>query len=249
MDDIGTFIVSTIILIAVMFILIRVSISKILKKNSNIKENYYNNFFEKNEFILDRECAINTYSKIMIDKIHKKFAINGTMGIYCFNYEDLIDFEIKENGSSVIQGKVGSTLVGGFLLGGIGALAGSSGRRNVTDVCNDLSLKVYVNNSDIGCITERINKYSIDKNSIEYQQLSKRVDDIVGILKYIKSQNTQSKVDNEIVIDKSIQETEVENQKSSDGFEQLEKLAELKEKGIITEVEFEESKRKILNKL
>ena len=36
---------------------------------------------------------------------------------------------------------------------------------------------------------------------------------------------------------------------SNNGLEQLEKLAELKEKGIITQEEFEESKKKILSKL
>lgn len=36
---------------------------------------------------------------------------------------------------------------------------------------------------------------------------------------------------------------------SNTGIEQLEKMAELKEKGIITEEEFEESKNKILSKL
>lgn len=40
-----------------------------------------------------------------------------------------------------------------------------------------------------------------------------------------------------------------EEQKSNDGLEQLEKLAELKAKGIITEEEFEESKKKILARL
>ena len=35
----------------------------------------------------------------------------------------------------------------------------------------------------------------------------------------------------------------------NNGLEQLEKLSELKEKGIITEEEFQESKKKILSKL
>lgn len=237
------------ILTIVSFVLVKMIFSRLFRKNKEFKEKYYNNFVEKNEFILDSECDINSYSKIMIDRIHKKFAINGSMGIQCFDYKDLMDFEIKENGSSIIQGKVASTLVGGFLLGGIGALAGSSGRRTVTDVCNDLILKVYVNNSDIKCVTEKFNRYSIDKNSEEYQQLSKRVDEVVGILKYIKLQNEYSRADNERVIEESVQEIETKSQKSSNGFEQLEKLAELKEKGIITNEEFEESKKKILSKL
>ena len=36
---------------------------------------------------------------------------------------------------------------------------------------------------------------------------------------------------------------------STNGLEQLEKLAELKDKGIITQEEFEEGKKKILDKL
>lgn len=44
---------------------------------------------------------------------------------------------------------------------------------------------------------------------------------------------------------KSTQESSLINK----GLEQLEKLAELKEKGIITQEEFEESKKKILSKL
>ena len=42
---------------------------------------------------------------------------------------------------------------------------------------------------------------------------------------------------------------DLQEQKSSNGLEQLEKLAELKDKGIITDEEFEESKKKILSKL
>lgn len=226
-------------------------ISKLSKKNKESRENYYNDFFEKNEFILDRECNVNSISKIMIDIIHKKFAISGNIGIECFNFDELIDFEIAENGSSIIQGKVGATLVGGFLLGNVGALAGSSGARKVSNICDDLSLKIYLNNNSISVITEKINSYSISKNSYEYQQLSKKVDDIVGMLKYIKAQSQNNTYMNEE--ERQIEEhkqssKEVEIQKSND-LEQLEKLAELKQKGIITEQEFEQSKKKILSKL
>ena len=40
-----------------------------------------------------------------------------------------------------------------------------------------------------------------------------------------------------------------EKKEKSKDLQELEKLAELQEKGIITEAEFEESKRKILSKL
>ena len=237
-------------------------ISKLLKKNKQFKDNYFNDFFKENEFILNRECSINNTAKIMIDTIHKKFAICGNIGIECFNFDDLIDFEIIENGSSVIQGKVGATLVGGFLLGSVGALAGSSSAKKVSNISDNLTLKVYLNNNEINVISEIINGYSIAKNSYEYQQLSKRVDEIVGMLKYIKAQSLNNtytfKEEKKIeeyedysVPKKVIEETpkDIENENNSNSLEQLEKLAELKAKGIITEEEFDENKKKILGRL
>ena len=208
---------------------------RIFKKDQDKKENYYNDFFYENDFISERECLINSYSKIMLDEKSRRFAIIHEGEIKLFNYEDLIDFEIQENGTSIVQSKVGSTLLGGVLLGGVGALAGANSRKRVEEVCNTLTLKLYFNQENINYISERINKYPVYKNSIEYQNLSDKVDEIVSILKYIKMKGQKEKTKNG------------ENEKNN--LYDLKELAELKEKGIITEEEFEDSKKKILSKI
>lgn len=165
-----------------------------------------------------------------------------------FNFEDLIDFEIVENGSSVIQSKIASTLAGGILLGGVGALAGANGRKQINDICNSLILKMYFSNNGAVCITEKINDRPLYKNSAEYKSLSSTVDNIVSVLKYVKQQADYSVYSNQ-KITSAKENNKTENMKETFSINQLEKLAELKEKGIITEQEFEESKKKILNKL
>ena len=230
----------------IVIITIAVVVVKFLaRQQKSEKENNYKESINKNNFIVEQEYFINDYSKIMLDETHKKIAIYNEKGLKCFNFEDLIDFEIVENGSSVIQSKIASTLAGGILLGGVGALAGANGRKQINDICNSLILKMYFSDNGAVCITEKINERPLYKNSIEYQSLSSTVDNIVSVLKYVKQQAEYSVYSNPKMTSTK------ENNKIEDtsSINQLEKLAELKEKGIITEQEFEESKKKILSKL
>ena len=230
----------------IVIITIAVVVVKFLtRQQKSEKENNYKESINKNNFIAEQEYLINDYSKIMLDETHKKIAIYNEKGLKCFNFEDLIDFEIVENGSSVIQSKIASTLAGGILLGGVGALAGANGRKQINDICNSLILKMYFSDNGAVCITEKINERPLYKNSIEYQSLSSTVDNIVSVLKYVKQQAEYSVYSNP----KTTSTKENNKIEDTSSINQLEKLAELKEKGIITEQEFEESKKKILSKL
>lgn len=57
------------------------------------------------------------------------FFIILTSVVKVCSFQDVNDFELKEDGETVISGKLGSALVGGVLLGGIGAIAGASGKK------------------------------------------------------------------------------------------------------------------------
>ena len=152
----------------IVIITIAVVVVKFLtRQQKSEKENNYKESINKNNFIVEQEYFINDYSKIMLDETHKKIAIYNEKGLKCFNFEDLIDFEIVENGSSVIQSKIASTLAGGILLGGVGALAGANGRKQINDICNSLILKMYFSDNGAVCITEKINERPLYKNSIE----------------------------------------------------------------------------------
>lgn len=60
-----------------------------------------------------------------------------------YSYDDIVDFELLEDGESVASGGLGRALVGGVLFGGVGAIVGGvTGRKKSKDVCSSLRLKV-----------------------------------------------------------------------------------------------------------
>ncbi len=124
---------------------------------------------------------------------------------------------------------------------GAGAIVGANTRKSKNIVSN-LSVRIVTNNIANPLYTLDLIKYQIDINKPLYANLYKVAmefaNNIYATIQVIIKDNNN----------KNISETRQELP-SSTGLEQLEKLAELKEKGIISEQEFEESKQKILSKL
>jgi len=106
---------------------------------------------------------------------------------------------------------------------------------------NNFSIRIITNDIDEPLYTIDLIKTPININSslgtITYKGIIEFANRVYAIVQAIINENN-----------KNVNKVETE-QKSYNGLEQLEKLAELKEKGIITEQEFEDSKKKILSKL
>ncbi len=67
------------------------------------------------------------------------------MGRRIYRYTDIVDFELLEDGTSVVKGGLGRAIVGGALLGGVGAgVGGVTGSRKSTGICEMLSIKITV---------------------------------------------------------------------------------------------------------
>ena len=52
-----------------------------------------------------------------------------------YNYNDLLDYELYEDGSSITKGKGLATALGGAAFGLLGAMVGSSGKRGAKQTC------------------------------------------------------------------------------------------------------------------
>lgn len=63
-----------------------------------------------------------------------------------FRYEDIISFETEINKETVTSGNTGKAVVGGLLFGGIGAVAGASGKRRSKEVVTGSMLKIITRN-------------------------------------------------------------------------------------------------------
>ena len=105
------------------------------------------------------------------------------------SYKDINDFELKEDGETIISGKSGSALVGGALFGGVGAVVGASGKRTAKNKCTSSDLTIYINDLNEPVLTFNI------FNSL-YLLLKAQKDNVVremiGLLTYIKNQPENS---------------------------------------------------------
>ena len=145
-------------------------------------------------------------------------------------YGDIIDFELLENGSSIIKGGLGRALVGGALFGGIGAAVGAAtGTRKSHSVCESLKIKVTVRNNSSPAIFVDYITSSTKTSSFVYKDAFEKAHKTLSAL--------QCAVD-------SVERKETPS--TSDVADEIRKYKQLFDEGIITEAEFEAKKKQLL---
>ena len=153
---------------------------------------------------------------------------------YC--YDDIIDFELLEDGSSIVKGGVGRAIVGGVLFGGVGAIVGgATGKKKAKQICTSLSIKITINNMAHPVEYIKIITTETPKSSFVYKSSYQVAQEIISLLQLICSQR---KVTNEIP-DMLAQQTSVADE--------IRKYKALMDDGIITEEEFLVKKRQLLD--
>lgn len=181
-----------------------------MKKLSIIEE--YNNSIEQNllqaGFVISKKYAysnsksgswnISKINSIFVDDKNQNVAFvqvffsgvfeskkNLMSKVKVCSYKDINDFELKEDGQTIISGKSGSALVGGALFGGVGAVIGASGKRTATNKCTSSELTIYINDLNEPVLTFNI----FDSTYVLLKaQKDNVVREIIGLLTYIKNQ-------------------------------------------------------------
>ena len=113
------------------------------------KKEYLDSFLTENNFTVDKQIE-NGYLSFIVDDKNKQWAIstdpeNSVRAYRLFSYSDLLNFEVFEDGDTIIKGNAGKAIVGGLLFGGIGALAGAAAKKKVKNVCTSLQVRIMVN--------------------------------------------------------------------------------------------------------
>lgn len=239
-------VVLVVVIIIIATPILGISSYKDKKKKDNALENYID-FINKNGLSSSKKIAFKNIVRLDIDANKK---LLGTYSYYentskIIKFNEVLDFEIFENGNSVVSSRTGSAVVGGLLFGGLGAVAGASGSRTISENCSNLKLKIYTNNIQYSVIMLDFLEKGISKSSALYEQLTEVINEMISLLKIAREHNRQEerKEDKKVIIEN------VEDIKQNSNLNSIKELAELKEKGIITEKEFEESKKKILEKI
>ena len=220
--------------------------SKDKKMKDNALQNYID-FINKNGISNSQSISLKNIARIDIETQKK---LLGAYSYYesesvVLKFEQILDFEIFENGNSVVSSKTGSAIVGGLLFGGLGAIAGASGSRIISDNCKTLKLNIYTTDVTNSVVTLDLLDKGIEKNSTEYENLKDTINKMIGFLKIARESNRQAerKEDKKVIVEN------IEDINQNNNLSKLKELAQLKEQGIITDKEFEESKKKILSKI
>ncbi len=156
-----------------------------------------------------------------------------------FKYEDIIDFELIQDGSSIVnKGGLGRAAIGGLLFGGSGAVVGSlTGSRKQTQTCTELRIKITINNTANPIIfIDFIKGVSYKKDSILYRQLAENAETVMSMLQVITSANASASTSKQQA-----------NTSTSSTADEIRKYKELLDDGIITKEEFDQKKQQLLN--
>lgn len=178
---------------------------------------------------------------IYLDEVNKRFTI--PQGLFVkkinqqkiYNYNDIIDFEIIEDESTVSKGGVGRAIIGGTLFGEIGAIVGGKIGHKYKQTCTNLKIKITLNsiNNPVEYITF-INTET-KKDSILYKNSINIAQEIISILQVICENN------------KNINMSQQLNSPSVSNIDEIKKYKDLLDCGAITEDEFQIKKKELLN--
>lgn len=188
-------------------------------------------FFERiDKFKMTR----NLNDLVLIDEINKVFFIPKSTTTKKFAFEDLESYElVDENHQNIYtttkRKGIGRAIVGGALLGGVGAIVGAStGSSNST---------TNIKNHKVEIIRLHIKSQhkTVDIELPKYFKNSK-IEEILNYFDSILEENNSMKTDNENINDDLIE----------DNFEKIRKYKELLDDEIISQEEFEKKKKELL---
>ena len=188
----------------------------------------------------------------LMDDFFKVLVLVGPDCHESFNYSDIIEVSYEENGSQLYTKSAGRTvggaIVGGFLMGGAGAVVGGlSGASKQNKEIKNMDIKILLRStSRTSCVlhfkdVDRVLKTKEDADRKLYE-------------KYVKNAN-QAKDVLSVIIDNAKQVSTPTAQPiaqpvvapaSSSVADELAKLAKLKADGILTDEEFQAQKSKLL---
>lgn len=217
-----------------------------------------NKFAEIENFTASKQInSFDGFYIFAIDESNEKIAYVTELDKTIIEFANIIGVELIEDGNTVSKKStsrtIGGALVGGALTGGVGAIIGGlSGSSTQKNKVSSLSVKIHLRSLDkpsllIKCFDSRTmtteHKASIETDgnieSWKYKFGKQNADEIKDLISVIID-----RIDSKTV---PVQETTITTKPTNSLADELLKLNELKEKGILTEEEFNNQKNKILN--
>ena len=219
------------------------------EKERKTQKEKLNNELKAIEGFSATKKTISPWGLIAIDKKSKQIAIREKNGkIKNYPFSSILSCEVIEDGEITYKksSSVGRAIVGGVIAGGAGAIIGGlSGKEKQNKEIKYLDFKIVI--KDTNNPSFKIRFFDSWEETNNTKKSIKISDSIYGpIFEKALNQLKNWKDIIEVIIneiDTSTNSSEINNISISD---ELMKLNELKEKGILTEEEFKEQKSKLL---
>ena len=104
---------------------------------------------EKNQTLIENLKLSKKIGPLSFDDNAQAFVITKSKkdrDLYYYN--QILGFELLEDGETITKGGLGSAVVGGLLFGGVGAIVGGvTGAKRTKNVCKSLQIKITLRNS------------------------------------------------------------------------------------------------------
>lgn len=114
------------------------------KHETLVKDQLKSNGIELDHILFDYDsessiCIDDTNSKVVFTTL-----IDGRNRSTIFDYNEVLDFEVKQNDTTSYKNSLSGALVGGVVAGGVGAIIGSQRNKKAITVVNNVTLILTV---------------------------------------------------------------------------------------------------------
>ena len=209
-----------------------------IKKHLKYREK---NLKKYNSFVASSEIKTSFSYVFKVDKAKKLWysSLKADINPPLFRYDEIIDYELSENGNTVTKGGIGSAMVGGALLGGVGAIVGGVyGKQTRTEI-RSITLHIslsnpYIQSLDIEFITPGMKVMSGDAMHKNYQKTANNVIALLdGMCREVETEQQKANL------------TAVSTSTQSPA-DEIMKYKQLLDCGAITQEEFDAKKKQLL---
>lgn len=191
-----------------------------------------------NELISTRKKIVENFSStksvdtyIQVDENNKSFKIGKDI----FSYENLLSFELLEDGQSITKGGLGRAVAGGLLFGGVGAIVGGvTGGKKSKGICNSMKLRISLKNAHTDVVYINFILTETKTNGFIYKAAQDSAQKCITALETISDIN-QSALNQPVYAPQSVSSAD-----------EIVKFKNLLDQGIITQEEFDAKKKELL---
>lgn len=200
-------------------------------------DTYYNIFDQIISSLGDKIVAFSCTQQIKPLKIDEKNSLIKDDLNRFMRFSDIIDCEIIEDGETVVGGNAGKALVGGILLGPVGAIAGAVSKKKVTSTVNSVDLKILLSDINSSKRVYSLLKKPCKRNDADYRLAIGTAEQLYSTIYAITHTSAQTKQDTK----------QIQNDDSSfSAADEIMKYKQLLDIGVITQEEFNAKKKQLL---